>query len=54
MLRYVPVVGLVILSGMSYRATYYALGMLLGGVEDLALSVLREAHEETFAELEID
>ena len=52
--RYLPVVGLAIASGMSFGATYYALYKLLGAVEDAALSVLKEAHEKTSAELEID
>ena len=52
--RYLPFVGLAIASGMSFGATYYALYKLLGSVEDAALSVLREAHEKTSAELEID
>ena len=52
-LRYVPIVGVAIASSMSYGATYYALYKLLGAVEDAALSVLREAHEHTSAELEI-
>ena len=52
--RYLPVVGAAIASGMSFAATYYALHKLLGAVEDAALSVLREAHQETSAELEID
>ena len=43
-----------IASGMSFGATYYALYKLLGAVEDVALSVLREAHEKISAELEID
>ncbi|XP_029182159.2 interferon-inducible GTPase 5-like [Acropora millepora] len=52
--RYLPFIGLVIASNMSFGATYYALHKLLGAVEDAALSVLREAHEKAFAELEID
>ncbi|XP_029188149.2 interferon-inducible GTPase 5-like isoform X1 [Acropora millepora] len=52
--RYLPVVSMAIASGMSFGATYYALHKLLGAVEDAALSVLREAHEKTSAELEID
>ena len=52
--HYLPFVGLVIASGMSFGATYYALYRLLGTVEDATLSVLREAHEKTSAELEID
>ena len=52
--RYLPFVGLAIASGMSFGATYYGLYKLLGSVEDAALSVLREAHEKTSAELEID
>ncbi|XP_029207128.2 interferon-inducible GTPase 1-like [Acropora millepora] len=52
--RYLPYVGLAIASGMSFGATYYALYRLLGSVEDAALSVLREAHEKTAADLEID
>ena len=49
--RYLPVVGLAIASGMSFGATYYALYKLLRAVEDAALSVLKEAHENTSAEL---
>ena len=52
--RYLPFVGLAIASGMSFGATYYGLYRLLGSVEDAALSVLREAHEKTAADLEID
>ena len=51
---YLPYLGWAIASGMSFGATYYALYKLLGAVEDAALSVLREAHEKTSAELEID
>ena len=53
-IRYLPFVGLAIASGMSFGATYYVLHKLLGSVEDAALSVLREAHAKTSAELEID
>ena len=52
--RYLPAVGLAIASGMSFGATYYALYKLLGAVEDAALSVLKEAHENSSAALEID
>ncbi|KAK2548290.1 Interferon-inducible GTPase 1, partial [Acropora cervicornis] len=52
--RYLPVVGVAIASCMSFGATYYALYKLLGVVEDAALNVLKEAHEKTSAELEID
>ena len=48
--RYLPVVEMVIASGISYGATYYALYKLLGAVEDAALSVLREADEKTSAQ----
>ena len=51
---YLPYIGWAIASGMSFGATYYALYKLLGAVEDAALSVLREAHEKTSAELEIN
>ncbi|XP_074615929.1 interferon-inducible GTPase 5-like [Acropora palmata] len=47
---YLPVVSMVIASGISYGATYYALYKLLGAVEDAALSVLREADEKTSAQ----
>ena len=53
-IRCLPFVGLAIASGMSFGATYYVLHKLLGSVEDAALSVLREAHAKTSAELEID
>ena len=52
--RYLPVVGVAIASGISFGATYYALYKLLGAVEDAALSVLKEAHEKTSTEMEID
>ncbi|KAK2548304.1 Interferon-inducible GTPase 5 [Acropora cervicornis] len=51
---YRPVVDKVIASGMSFIATYYALYKLLGDVEDAALSVLKEAHKNTFPELKND
>lgn len=52
--RYIPVVGLVIASGMSFGATYYALSNLLTNVEDAAKSVLQEAAEKTAADLEME
>ncbi|XP_015768754.1 PREDICTED: interferon-inducible GTPase 1-like isoform X1 [Acropora digitifera] len=52
--RYLPFVGVAVASGMSFGATLYALYQLLGAVEDAALSVLKEAHEKTSAELKID
>ncbi|XP_015770575.1 PREDICTED: interferon-inducible GTPase 5-like isoform X2 [Acropora digitifera] len=49
--RYLPAVGLVIASGMSFGATYHALYNLLVTVQDAALSIFREAHEKAFAKL---
>ena len=54
LLRFLPFVGFAVESHRSFAATYNALYKLLGDVEDAALSVLREAHEKTSAELEID
>ena len=50
--RFIPLLGSAVASGMSYGATYYALNTLLETVEDAALSVIREAAEKTAAELE--
>ena len=50
--RYIPVVGLVIASGMSFGATHYALSKLLTSVEEAAKLVLKEAAEKTAADLE--
>ena len=52
--RYIPVVGLVIASGMSFGATYYALSNLLTNVEEAAKLVLQEAAEKTAADLELE
>ena len=52
--RYIPVVGLVIASGMSFGATYYALSNLLTNVEEAAKLVLQEAAEKTAADMELE
>ena len=52
--RYIPVFGLVIASGMSFGATYYALSNLLTNVEEAAKLVLQEAAEKTAADLELE
>lgn len=52
--RYVPVVGLVIASGMSFGATYFALSKLLTNVEEAAKLVLKEAAAKIAADLELE
>ena len=49
--RYVPVFGLVIASGMSFCATYFALSKLLTNVEEAAKQVLKEAAAKIAADL---
>ena len=51
--RYVPVVGLVIASGMSFGATYFALSKFLTNVEETAKLVLKEAAAKIAADLEL-
>ena len=52
-IRYVPVVGLVIASGMSFGATYFALIKLLTNVEETAKLVLKKAAAKIAADLEL-
>ena len=51
--RYVPVVGLVIASGMSFVATYFALSKFLRKVEGTAKLILKEAAAKIAANLEL-
>ena len=51
--RYVPVVGLVIASGMSFAATYFALSKFLTSVEETAKLILKEAAAKISANLEL-
>jgi len=53
-IRHVPVVGLVIASGMSFCATYFALSKLLTNVEEAAKLVLMEAAAKIAADLELE
>ena len=50
--RFIPFVGLIIASSMSFCATYRALSTLLTDVEDAAKLVLKEAVEKKAADLE--
>ena len=52
--RYVPVVGLVTASCMSFVAMYFALSKLLTNVEEAAKLVLKEAAAKTTADLELE
>ena len=51
--RYVPVVGLVIASSMSFAATYFALSKFLTNVEGTAKLILKEAAAKIAANLEL-
>lgn len=50
--RFIPFVGLVVASTMSFGTTYRALHRLLEAVKDVALSVISEAADRAAAELE--
>ena len=52
-IRYVPVVGLVIASGMSFGATYFALSKFLKNVEETAKLVLKEAAAKVALDLKL-
>ena len=50
--RFIPIVGMVVASTMSFCTTYYVLHRLLKVVKDVAFSVIREAADRAAAELE--
>lgn len=51
-MRYVPILGLTIASGMSFVATCCALRKLLNYVEEVALLVIKEAAEKAGKEID--
>ena len=50
--RFIPFVGLLVASSMSFGATYYALHKLLEAVKDVALLVIKEATDKAASELD--
>ena len=50
--RFIPFVGLLVASTMSFGATYYALHKLLEAVKDVALLVIKEATDKAASELD--
>ena len=51
-IQFIPILGSLVASTMSFSATYYALHKLLEAVKDVAVSVIKEATEIAAAELE--